>query len=152
MLIALGSPASFSHSHHSQPPPPPAPRKKPHLINNICFQGSSPLLLFHLCLGYHSNYSQSSVIPSLYISALSHDWLPASTLIIARGNTQKWLLPASCCSPPNCPHVLHFLPQPGKHVLIALTPKAEKWSMREPKLLELTESSRPSQPNSPFSL
>lgn len=72
----------------------PPPQKKSHLINNICFQGSSPLLLFHLCLGYHSNYSQSSVIPSLYISALSHDWLPASTLIIAGGNAQK--VAASC--------------------------------------------------------
>lgn len=72
----------------------PPPKKKFHLINNICFQGSSPLLLFHLCLGYHSNYSLSSVIPSLYISAPSHDWLPASTLIIAGGNAQKVV--ASC--------------------------------------------------------
>lgn len=67
---------------------------KSHLIDNICFQGSSPLPLLHLCLGYHSNYPQSSVIPSLYISVLSHDWLPASTLIIAGGNTQK--VAASC--------------------------------------------------------
>lgn len=82
----------YAHSHHCQHPPPK--KKKSHLINNICFQGSSPLLLFHLCLSYHSNYSQSSVIPSLYMSALSPDWLPASTLIIAEGNTQK--VTASC--------------------------------------------------------
>lgn len=38
---------------------------------------------------------------------------------------KKWLLPASCCSPPNCRHVFHFLSQPRKHVLIVLTPKGE---------------------------
>lgn len=91
-VTAVSSPASYTRAYHCQQLPPPP--KKFHLINNICFQGSSPLLLFHLCLGYHSNYSLSSVIPSLYISAPSHDWLPASTLIIAGGNAQKVV--ASC--------------------------------------------------------
>ena len=96
MVINVGSPVSTPILTTSSPSPhhTKKKKKKTHLINNICFQGSSPLLLFHLCLGYHSNYSQSSVIPSLYISTLSHDWLPASTLIIARGDTQK--VAASC--------------------------------------------------------
>ena len=123
ILTTVGNPPPHTHTHT---PKKKKKKKKTHLINNICFQGSTLLLLFHLCLGYHSNYSQSSVIPSLYISALSHDWLPASTLIIAGGNTQK--VAASCflLQSTKLPECLHFFPQSRKLMLIVLAFETEK--------------------------
>lgn len=119
------------------------PPRKSHLINTICFQGSSPLLLFHLCLGYHSNHSQSSVILSLYISALSHDWLPAFTLIIAGGNTQK--VAASCflLQSHQTATVVLILPPPRKHTQCApFKAEGEKGWRGGPKPLELAEPCR----------